>query len=266
MTDPALAALDLPSSLQSRLTGYRSQKDAQGRSSANVLLLEHDSEPPVVLKIEPASPVGELAGEAARLEWLGRQGLPCPKIVAFESEPERSLLIMSRLPGADLASSVGELPPQRIVEILANALKRMHAIDPAACPFDHRLDIRIEDARARVEAGEVDEEDFDDERMGRTAESLLEDLYRLKPASEELVVTHGDACLPNFTAGKGAFTGFIDCGRLGLADRHQDLALACWSIRHNLGEEWVRPFLAAYGGVPVEEGKLRYYRLLDEFF
>ncbi|MBB2972210.1 APH(3')-II family aminoglycoside O-phosphotransferase [Mesorhizobium sp. RMAD-H1] len=266
MTDSALVTLDLPQAVLDRLEGYRSRKDDLGCSSAHVLLLEHEAKPGLVLKIEPAGPVSERPGEAARLEWLRGQGLPCPEVIDFEIRPERSLLLMTRLAGADLASSVGRLAPERIVEILADSLKSMHAIDPAACPFDHRIDIRIEDARARVEAGEVDEEDFDDERAGRTAESVFEELLRLKPASEELVVTHGDACLPNFMAGTGAFTGFIDCGRLGLADRHQDLALATWSIRYNLGEDWVEPFLEAYGGPAVDEKKIAYYRLLDEFF
>ncbi|EEQ96518.1 Aminoglycoside 3'-phosphotransferase [Brucella intermedia LMG 3301] len=101
---------------------------------------------------------------------------------------------------------------------------------------------------------------------GGTPQGVFEELLRLKPQSEDIVVTHGDACLPNFIADKDAFTGFIDCGRLGLADRHQDLALACWSIRYNLGEEWVAPFLATYGGPAIEEAKISYYRLLDEFF
>ncbi|RCS24817.1 aminoglycoside 3'-phosphotransferase [Phyllobacterium salinisoli] len=266
MIDPALAALDLPQPLRSRLTGYRSQRDALGQSSAHVLLLEHEAQPALVLKIEPASQVGELAGEVARLEWLAKHGLACPKVLAFEIQPERSLLLMTRLPGSDLASSVGKLAPERIVRILADTLKTLHAIDPASCPFDHRLDIRIEDARLRVTAGEVDEEDFDEEREGRTAESLLEELYRLKPTHEDIVVTHGDACLPNFMADDGRLTGFIDCGRLGLADRHQDLALACWSIRYNLGEKWVQPFLEAYDGPEIDQAKSAYYRLLDEFF
>lgn len=266
MTDPVLAALDLPNALRQRLTGYGSQQDELGRSTANVLLLDRHGHEPLVLKIEPASTVSELADEYARLEWLSAQGLPCPRVIAYETRADRHFLLMTRLAGSDLASSVGTIPPDRIVSILAMALKALHSVDPATCPFDHRLDRRIDDARKRVEAGAVDEDDFDDEREGRSAEDLFSELHRLKPSQEDVVVTHGDACLPNFMARDGAFTGFIDCGRLGLADRHQDLGLACWSIRYNLGDEWVKPFLDLYGATTIDDAKITYYRLLDEFF
>lgn len=256
---------DLPDALRGLVGGYRWSRQAVGRSRAGVFRLDADSRPSLFLKIEQAGPFAELAGEDARLRWLARQGADCPEVIAFAHHAGHDWLLMTALPGLDLAST-GPACAATAIDIMADALRALHALDPGACPFDHRLDRRIADARARVEAGEVDETDFDDERLGMTAADAFARLLALRPASEDLVVTHGDACMPNFMAAGDRFSGFVDCGRLGVADRHQDLALACWSIRYNIGEHWVKPFLDRYGFAGTAPAKLSYYRLLDEFF
>src|SRR5439155_1556483 len=81
---------------------------------------------------------------------------------------------------------------------------------------------------------------------------LFHELVATRPAGEDLVLTHGDYCLPNVilrgpTLGNPGLAGFVDVGRAGLADRYRDLALASRSIAANLGAAWVAPFFAHYG-------------------
>ncbi|MFB2561806.1 APH(3')-II family aminoglycoside O-phosphotransferase [Rhizobium sp. IMFF44] len=255
----------LPVRLRDLLAGYEWRQDGLGRSSAHVFRLEADGRAPVYLKTELADALGELAGEVVGLRWLALQGLACPDIIAHETDGEREWLLMSALPGRDFVSAE-RLQPLERVRLLADALRRLHAVDIAACPFDHRLENRIAAAKARLLAGRVDEDDFDEARLGRSAEDLFHELQAKRPSTENLVVTHGDACLPNFMADGPKFTGYIDCGRLGVADRHQDIALACSSIEHNFGEELVAEFLNAYGDFEPQAEKMAYYQLLDEFF
>lgn len=255
---------ELPQELKNRLSGYRWHRQTIGRSQAGVFRLVAGDKPALFLKCERNGPFAELADEAARLRWLAGQGIACPDVIALESHAGHDWLLMSAVAGEDLASA--PIDPADVIEIMASALRDLHAVDIGSCPFDHRLFSRIAAARSRMEAGDVDESDFDDERQGWTAARAYAELEALKPTTEDLVVTHGDACLPNVLAARGRFSGFIDCGRLGVADRHQDLALACSSIRYNIGETWIEPFLERYGPPQAEPAKLSWYRLLDEFF
>lgn len=255
---------ELPRAWAADLSGYACRPQTIGCSEAAVFRLEAKGRPTLFVKAEPVGPLCELPDEIARLRWLAGQDVACPRVLAEAEEAQRRWVLMSAVDGRDLASSP-DLAPERIVAIVAEALRGLHALDAHACPFDHRLEGRIALARARMEAGLVDEADFDEERLGRSAADVFEDVLAIRPDGEDLVVTHGDACLPNLLAQAGRFTGFVDCGRLGVADRHQDLALASWSIRHNLGDDWVEPFLRCYGGA-VDPDRLAFYRLLDEFF
>jgi aminoglycoside 3'-phosphotransferase-2 len=256
--------IDLPVSLREALVGYSWDRQTIGHSDAGVFKLAADGKPTLFLKTEGTGDFAELPDELARLRWLGSQGIPCPEVIVFETHAGHNWLLMSAVTGQDLVSQ--QTAPDEAIVVMANALRRLHALDAATCPFNHSLGQRIAVAKARVDAGEVDEDDFDDERLGQTAQQVFEELVARRPQFENLVVTHGDASMPNFMADGGRFTGFIDCSRLGVADRHQDLALACWSIQYNLGEEWVAPFLVLYGLPDADVAKLSYYQLLDEFF
>jgi len=252
-----------PGSWTERLSSYSAVPQTIGRSGDEVLSLIRDGIPLLFLKSEPADPLSELPGEAERLRWLGLQGVPCPEVAAFTTEGRRHWLLMSALPGRDLASAP-DVAPERLVTLAADALRLLHGVDIGNCPFDHRAGHRVARARQRLDAGEVDAADLDE--PGGDLERLYARLCQTMPQAEDLVVTHGDASMPNLmVSAGGTFAGFIDCGRLGVADRWQDLAIASKSIAHNYGDAHVLPFLERYGA-PLDAPKRDWYRLLDEFF
>lgn len=247
------------------LSGYEWVPQTIGQSGAMVFRLTAPQGPALFVKTESVSPHSELEGEAHRLEWLASVDQPAPRVLGTAQHLGRQWLLMTGVKGLDLASSP-DLSPSRIIEICATSLRALHAIDVASCPFDHRLDTTLATARERLDASLVDETDFDDAHLGMPARTLYARLLAERPEAEDLVVTHGDACLPNFMASGREFSGFIDCGRLGVADRYQDLALATRSIAFNLGQVWAEPFLTAYGVSQPDRARIGYYRLLDEFF
>jgi kanamycin kinase len=84
----------------------------------------------------------------------------------------------------------------------------------------------------------------------------------LIPATDKLVVCHGDACAPNtLLAADGRWSGHVDLGMLGVADRWADLAVATWSAEWNYGPGWDGLLLDSYG-IEHDPERTRYYRLL----
>ena len=264
---PGLAidsALALPGPWAARLEGYTLAAETIGCSGAAVFRAQAPGRPSMFLKTERAGPFAELEAEADRLRWLAAHGVPAPQVLDQLAGQDRLWLLTAAVPGRNLA--VSELAPEAVVALVAGALRDLHGRDARDCPFDHRLEQRLKLAGMRLQAGLVDEGDFEEEWLGRSAADLFEELLALRPDDDEdLVLTHGDACLPNLIQERGEFTGFVDCGRAGLGDRRQDLALAARSISSNLGPEWGEAFLTAYGVKP-DHPRLAYYRLLDEFF
>lgn len=256
--------MNIPTRWCEQFEGASVERQAIGESRADVFRIRKSDGKDLFLKSEVIGAVSELPDEIERLRWLDRLGLPCPVVIDTTTEDGRHLLLMSAVPGHDLAGATG-LSPSQIICIAVKALRSLHQVPLEKCPFDHRLEQRIAAAKIRVSSGLVDEENFDDERLGRSAHDVLNELLSTLPKTQDLVVVHGDACLPNIMAEAERFTGFIDVGRLGISDRFQDLALAASSIERNLGMQWVAPFFREYGVKPDEE-RLSFYRLLDEFF
>ncbi len=274
----------LPDALRSLLHGHTCEIVTTGESSARVERWVSARGSVFFLKYGAAGGPFPIVDEIARLEWMATNGIAVPRVVAAVIEGENGFLLTESLPGAD-ASVATRRSKRATVAALASALRGLHATPVEGCPFVHPAATRVEEAARRVASGCIDPEEFDAGRETRdpvhllgilnaTHERLAGRQRRGEVSPEGRTFTHGDYCLPNIilqrvrsdSSETHVLSGFIDVGRAGVADQYQDLALAARSITRNLGARWAPLFLSEYGLDRVDEERLEFYTLLDEFF
>jgi streptomycin 3"-kinase len=182
--------------------------------------------------------------------------------------------VITAIEGA-LACDVPSAAVPTVLESLANVLGRLHNIPTERCPFDRRLSVTMPVVMDVVRRGAVDVNNLDPTCRATAPSDLLAGLRAqldraTRLESTELVVCHGDACLPNFLIDPEILScvGVIDLGRLGVADRYLDLSLVTASI----GWAGMNPqfsaadadtLLQAYGLNNPDRDRLRFYQLLD---
>lgn len=257
----------VPDDLYATLAGYAWARDTVGESGAAVHRLHgKPGAPDLFLKHGTGAVADDVTAEMVRLRWLAPHAA-VPALLCFVRTPNEAWLLTTALPGRSAHRLLQAHPDQRpaVVDALARFLRRLHAVPVAICPFTSDHIHRLALARARIDAGAVDEDDFDDERAGWTAERVWTALHDLPTPAADPVVTHGDYSLDNVFLDAGAVVGCIDVGRAGIADRWQDLAIA-WHDLGEFGAALQARFLTAYGVAGVDRNKLRFHLLLDELF
>jgi aminoglycoside 3'-phosphotransferase-2 len=232
------------------------------------VVLRLDGPRPCYAKIgDPARRISvhELQRETAALRWLdGRVG--APGVVWAGQVTGRPTLVSAGLPGVALHALAPDQAEAGAIAAI-EAMTALHTLPITTCPFDERLAVKLAESARRLAEGEVDLANLDAGRQGWTAADLAAELVARRPAGEDLVVTHGDACWPNFILGPEGRAGIIDLGRFGVADRHQDLALFIRSAAFNFPDLPATALIDEhYRLAVVDPEKLEFYRLLDEFY
>ena len=263
--------MEIPTEIAARLAGYAFAPIGIGESGATVWRCAAEHLPTLYLKVAPHVAELGLDREHERLRWMHERDLFVPAVREYRCIGGFEYLLLDEIVGADASNAKWRGRSLEVVTALGAGLARLHRTNIDDCPFDQRVARQIEKARVQVAAGRVREDDFDVRRLGRRASEIFVDLLATVPPDEDLVLAHGDFCLPNVIlkvvpGGGIAVAGLVDCGRAGVADRYQDLALAIRSIHGNVGREWLAPFLRAYGLDAVREDKVEFFMLLDEFF
>lgn len=184
------------------------EKLAQTKSNtigcSDATILEFDD---IILKIQKESKESEREEEA--LNWL--QGkLPVPKVLACEHNVGKSYILMEKLKGRMLCDPVILNNRNRLTKTAAAALKMLWQVDITDCPFRDETEDRAESIK-----GKENNEN-----------------------KKEIVLCHGDLCLPNVFADNKGITGFIDLGNCHIGSKDEDINDCLWSLEANLTGEY----------------------------
>lgn len=128
--------------------------------------------------IEKSGPTSTIARETAVMHWC-TASLPVAQIL----EEGVGFIRMTDLPGV----SLNQAPVQLASSILAEALRRIHAIAFAGCPFAAGWNVRLMEAEERLKAGLIDESDFDEDNQGRSGLDILKELQAFPPFRSDIV-------------------------------------------------------------------------------
>ena len=189
---------------------------------------------------------------------------PVPRVLGLGADGDGSWLVTAALPGHNAVSQRWLADPRTAVIAIGEGLRAMHdALPVTDCPFSWMAQVRIAAAQRAAAAGRLDTSDWAPGHLELGLEGAIAQIQNIPPA-DKLVVCHGDACAPNtLITDNGRWSGHVDLGDLGVADRWADLAIATWSTEWNYGPGWEQVLLDAYGIKPDAQ-RTRYYRLLWE--
>lgn len=206
---------------------------------------------------------GLLTKEYNALNWLSGR-LEVPEIVTYDYNDKNEFLITKSLAGEMTCSDNYIKNPDLALKVIKEAFDKIYSVDISNCPFNASTNHRLSIIMDNVKNGLVKTENLSKEIIEKygTVENVLKYLLDNR-FPEELCFSHGDPSLPNIFGIDDKFSGFIDVGECGIADKWFDLAICEKSIRRNLGAEYVPKFYEMLNIKPDRE-KINYYILMME--
>ncbi|WP_449386531.1 phosphotransferase [Cellulomonas soli] len=220
-----------------------------------------DGQPSLYVKWSPPG-APDLDAERSRSTWVAGR-VRVPAVLAHGRDGEGQWLVTRAMPGRSAVDARWLGEPRTAARAIGAGLRRLHEQLPVDdCPFVWSTQERTGRAQDRLASGDGPTSWHPEHRDLSPAQVLarLADVPDVDP-----VVCHGDACAPNtLLADDGTWAGIVDVGRLGVADRWADLAVATWSLGWNYRFETTAleaELLDAYGIEP-DAAKIAYYRLL----
>lgn len=175
-------------------------------------------------------------------------------------------LLSKRVVGEDCTFFTYLDSPKRLTDTWAELLLKLHSTNTEGCPIANRTESYLAAVDEGYKTGRFDQSIF----LPLCSFSSPDEAYRIvneyrgQLKSDTLI--HGDYCLPNVILDNWNFSGFIDLGNGGVADRHIDVFWGAWTLWFNLKtERFIPRFLDAYGRENIDIGLLKAIAAMESF-
>jgi streptomycin 3"-kinase len=208
---------------------------ATGGESGAVVV--HDRVGQRYAKVVGSEQAEQLAAERDRIDWLNTTDVPSTQVLDWRATNAGACLVTRAVPGVR-ADQLDAKTLRRVWPSVAETVRTLHGLPADRCPFDRGLPMMMPVARATVAEGRVHvgflPQALQQTPPTRILKQLEEELpKRVAQERSQLVVCHGDMCLPNILIDNvtGQVTGIVDLGRLGTADPYADIALLLATAR-----------------------------------
>jgi aminoglycoside phosphotransferase (APT) family kinase protein len=255
--------------------GRLSLSPIPGGASRETWLVEAD-ERRWVLRRDPEGSVSlvPLEDEYALISTALAAGVPVPQPLAFEPAGGRlgtAAMLTSYIGGTSVAPRILRKPDfetarSRLTTQLAEALARIHAIDPSG------LDTVLPQPNSDPALGQIVEWERQLDEIGEPLPAVELGLRWLRansPGPAEPRLVHGDFRLGNFIVDEDGLAAVIDWELAHLGDPAEDIGWLCirsWRFGNDdrpvAGVGGLDEFISAYesaGGASVDRDRIRYW-------
>jgi len=259
----------IPENIRKFISDKAYKTDTTGISQSEVIIFGD-----MVLKTEIYT--SDTDSTIQMIKWLQNR-LPVPEIICHEVCEDKSYTLMSRVKGRMSCDVYHMEQAEETVALLAEGLKMLWSADISDCPRTLTFADDLKTARYHVENDMIDMQATD---YNLLKENGFNDVSQLLPWLEknvpenDMVLSHGDYCMPNVLIEDGKISGFIDLGECAVSDRWKDIAMCYISLKNNFsgyfGGKVYKDFnpniLFEKLGIEIDADKLKYYILLNELF
>lgn len=212
----------------------------------------------------------EVVLEAINFEWL-QSFCKVPKIYRYGMVGCEFYCMMEFLPGVMFQELLKSYPKEQVIQKYASLIRQFHEIDPSGLPHNHSLEQKIKQVEQSIKDKTINPSHFEKEFKGWSIDAVYQKLLEYLPTQEDLVLCHGDVCMPNIMMNGLELVGYIDIVGIGVCDRYLDIAIGLRSLRYNLeaygyrfDDDVIELFIKEYGICELDKDKVYLYILLDE--